>query len=358
MARYSPNAAPGANHRRRHLRWLVPAVALVLVFEYIVLPQLAGTGNVLRSMARLPLIVLLGALVLQAGSWLSYSALTRVALSEPNGPSYFTLLRIDLCSAAVNRVVPGGSAASAAARYRLLTLAGIPPAEALSAATIQVLSTNLLLGAVFGAGLLTIPGQLGANRYYAVAGAVVLVLFAAAVLLLVVLGRYLDGAVRSARAVARVVPLLKPDAAERFVTTIALEARLLRSRPRRLIAVIVLGSLRWLLDAACLWVLLAGFGSWLAPGELLVGYSLAALVAMLPLTPGGVGLVEGLLVPALAGFGTPSAVAVAGVLAWRILQFWLPIPLGGLAYLSLRIGVLRGRTGRTVPAGGARRQRG
>ena len=29
---------------------------------------------------------------------------------------------------------------------------------------------------------------------------------------------------------------------------------------------------------------------------------------------------------------------LAGVLAWRFAQFWLPIPLGGLAYLSLRFG--------------------
>ena len=29
------------------------------------------------------------------------------------------------------------------------------------------------------------------------------------------------------------------------------------------------------------------------------------------------------------------------VLGWRVFQFWLPIPAGGLAYLALRIGDLR-----------------
>ena len=40
----------------------------------------------------------------------------------------------------------------------------------------------------------------------------------------------------------------------------------------------------------------------------------------------------------LKGFGVPSGVAAAGVLSWRLVNFWLPIPFGGAAYLSLRLG--------------------
>ena len=43
----------------------------------------------------------------------------------------------------------------------------------------------------------------------------------------------------------------------------------------------------------------------------------------------------------LAGFGTPHAEAVIGVITWRLAEFWLPIPLAALAYLSLRTGPLR-----------------
>ncbi|MDM7989330.1 YbhN family protein [Arthrobacter sp. zg-Y877] len=323
------------------MRRLGIVVLLVLIFEYVVLPQLVGADNVLRSLVRLPLIVLVGAVCLEVGSWLSYSALTRVVLPGTSRPSYFTLVRIDLCDTAVNHVVPGGGTTSAAARFRLLTLAGTPPQDALSAATIQVLGANLVLGALFGLGLLSMLGKVNTSRDYAAAGIVVLVLFAAVVALLTILDRHLQGAVRTARAVARAVPGLHEDSAERFVRTVADETRMFRAHPRRLLAGISLATLRWILDAACLWVLLAAFGHVLGPGELLVAYSLAGLVAMVPLTPGGVGLVEGLLVPTLAGFGTPSGIAVLGVLSWRIIQFWLPIPVGALAYLSLRFGVLR-----------------
>ena len=68
-----------------------------------------------------------------------------------------------------------------------------------------------------------------------------------------------------------------------------------------------------------------------------MSYALANVLAAIPLTPGGLGLVEGVLSSALVGFGSPSGVAILGVLAWRLVNFWLPIPVGALAYLSLRV---------------------
>jgi uncharacterized membrane protein YbhN (UPF0104 family) len=40
----------------------------------------------------------------------------------------------------------------------------------------------------------------------------------------------------------------------------------------------------------------------------------------------------------LTGFGVAGGTATAGVLCWRLVNFWLPIPFGGVAYLSLRLG--------------------
>jgi uncharacterized membrane protein YbhN (UPF0104 family) len=46
--------------------------------------------------------------------------------------------------------------------------------------------------------------------------------------------------------------------------------------------------------------------------------------------------VEGVAVPVLVSFGTPPDVALLGVLAWRLFQFWLPIPIAAATYLRLR----------------------
>ena len=38
----------------------------------------------------------------------------------------------------------------------------------------------------------------------------------------------------------------------------------------------------------------------------------------------------------LVGFGVPRAPAILGVIGWRLVQFWLPIPVGALSYVSIR----------------------
>ena len=53
-------------------------------------------------------------------------------------------------------------------------------------------------------------------------------------------------------------------------------------------------------------------------------------------TPGGLGAVEALLTGALISVGTESGVAVAAVLTFRLLTFWLPIPFGGWSLAHLR----------------------
>jgi hypothetical protein len=92
-----------------------------------------------------------------------------------------------------------------------------------------------------------------------------------------------------------------------------------------------------LLDASSLWVFVAAFGHLMTPYGLLVAYGLANVMAVVPITPGGLGVVEGILVPTLVGFGSPRGVAILGVITYRLVNFWLPIPVGALAYLSLRV---------------------
>jgi uncharacterized protein (TIRG00374 family) len=63
---------------------------------------------------------------------------------------------------------------------------------------------------------------------------------------------------------------------------------------------------------------------------------------LLPL-PGGLGGVEGGMIGAFAAFGVDFHLAVLAVLSYRAISFWLPTPLGGVAYLQLRRTVARWR---------------
>lgn len=92
----------------------------------------------------------------------------------------------------------------------------------------------------------------------------------------------------------------------------------------------------WCCDAASLWLFLAAFGVRLDPVAVLLVYALGNSAGLLPVTPGGLGLVEGFLIPGLIVYGAPATATLLGVLSWRLFEFWLPIPVGGIAYLSLR----------------------
>ena len=77
----------------------------------------------------------------------------------------------------------------------------------------------------------------------------------------------------------------------------------------------------------------AGEVSW---AEALAAYSTANLLAALPLTPGGIGLVELGLTAALIAAGAPNAEAVAAVLVYRTVSYLLPLPIGAVSYLVWR----------------------
>jgi uncharacterized protein (TIRG00374 family) len=70
---------------------------------------------------------------------------------------------------------------------------------------------------------------------------------------------------------------------------------------------------------------------------LLAAYGAGTLLGQLPLTPGGLGLVEGTVTVLLVTLGVDHSAAVLAVIGWRVFEFWLPIPIGWTCYLVLRV---------------------
>jgi hypothetical protein len=76
---------------------------------------------------------------------------------------------------------------------------------------------------------------------------------------------------------------------------------------------------------------------------------------VIPLTPGGIGVVEAALVTVSVSFGAPQAAAVVAILGYRLVNFWLPLPVGLAAYVRVRakapIHIPPGRPSRPVLGG-------
>ncbi len=104
---------------------------------------------------------------------------------------------------------------------------------------------------------------------------------------------------------------------------------------------IILGSLGyWAFDNMVLWACFHAFGVSPALTVVLMGYLIGQLGGLLPI-PGGLGGVEGGLVGTLVVYGVSVRDAVAAVLAYRVIQFWIPLLLSLPAFVSLQRGLNR-----------------
>lgn len=347
---------PGADVSRRRgatrtvVAWLRGVGALLLTVaavEYLLLPRLVEARAEASLLADMSALLLVPALALQVASLTAYTCLTQVIL--PGGPSlrFGTQLRIDLTGFGVSHVVPGGGATAAALRYRLMTVRGLPKDVAVSLAAVQTVLAVLGLLVVATVGQVLTALRIGVNP-------LTLALVVAVLVALTVGGSFIahePPAVRTARPAPSDVRSWR----QTFGSTVAAWSRRVARVTRQSRAVLRAAPARrrglawsvtnWLLDAACLWVCLAAYGEVMSPELVLSAYGVAGLVGLVPITPGGLGVIEGTLVPALVVLGGASGPVVLGVLTWRLLQFWLPVPVAALAWLSLRLDRFGRRSG-------------
>jgi hypothetical protein len=245
-------------------------------------------------------------------------------------------LRITMSAYTLSRVLPGGGATGSVFAARELVNLGNPvPLTVLSMAvswciSMTALAALVVAGTAPAAAAGTIPWS-----YLAVPS----LLLAAFLVGGVVAGRLLP----SSRMQWRVARLLQ-RAADRFGTVgsreaeWSIDAAAIGLRSPRLLGVAGWALAAWICDAAALAVSVVALGHPLDIGVLLVGYGLVNLLSALPeLTPGWLGVLETTLTVAYAAFGVPVGVAVAAVLLYRLVSYWLPVAAG----VPFAIGTIR-----------------
>lgn len=114
-------------------------------------------------------------------------------------------------------------------------------------------------------------------------------------------------------------------------------AAVAETMPRRYrTAALGLSALNWLADLACLVAVAQAFHLPLDLLQLGTVYVAAQLVRQIPITPGGIGVIEATLLAALTAAGAEPAAAAATVLGYRLLSCWLVIPAGLTTWAFLR----------------------
>jgi uncharacterized protein (TIRG00374 family) len=109
-----------------------------------------------------------------------------------------------------------------------------------------------------------------------------------------------------------------------------------------------LGIGNWVCDCACFALCFLAVGAGIPWKGLLLSYGAGQLAANLPITPGGLGVVEGSITIALVAFGGPRVTTVEAVLIYRLMSFWGQLVVGWTSAGWLAWGVRSGRWPRHV----------
>ena len=336
--------------RQRPLTWkttvkraLVVAVAGTAV--YLVLPRLAAVLGSWPRLSTLSPVWFSVAVAAELASFTCNFALQRLALRTKG---WFAVVTAGLAGNAVTDSLPGGDAAGAAVQFGMLTTAGFDTTTAVGGLTAFSL---LGVGGLLALPILALPAMLAGApaspglAHTALLGIAGFVLFAIFGAILLYTDRPLTTIGRAAQGLRNWVTR------GRRPPMTGLDKRLLTERDtiRTVLGekwwqAVLLTAGRLGFDYGCLLAALRATGTSPRPSLVLLAYSAAGIIALLPLTPGGLGIVEASLSGLLILAGVRSGEALLATLAYRIASYWLPLLAGPPAYL-----LFRHRYGRPTP---------
>jgi uncharacterized protein (TIRG00374 family) len=293
--------------------------------------ELAGAGAFL-SQIRWEWIVL--AAVAEFGSYLSITFMERTLLGAGDVRARLSrLTAIAFSGSAIQSALPVGAAFAGVYEFRQFQLLGAD--EVLAGWVVIAVGAVAFatLAALAGVGL-ALAATLGTtfDLVYAIVG----VLFIALLAVLAWANRS-TGYRLALRATARLERALKRSPGQLSGPLDKGVQRMRSVAPTRLewAQAVLAGTCSWLSDCSCLAFAFIAVGAGVPWAGLLLAYCGGQLAVNLPITPGGLGVVEGSLTVALVAFGGGEAPTVAAVLLYRLISFWVPLPIGGACYLGL-----------------------
>jgi uncharacterized protein (TIRG00374 family) len=311
-------------------------LAVAAVSFYLLLPSLVAVFSSWRSLSHLDWYFAVAVLACEVASFVCLWELDRIAL---RAKGWLPVACAQLSGNAVGRILPGGAATATAFTAGMLRRAGIDTGEAAAA---FAASTGLQLATTLSLPLLALPAILG-GAPVSHSLAVAAYLGVAVLVLLVAVG---------IAAFATDAPLAFAGRAIQWVLNATLRRRRpVTELPRELVedrnfirttlgarwqAAVLAAAGNTGFDYLALLCALRAVGAAPQPSLVLLAYTAAELLALIPLTPGGLGFVEAGLVGTLVLAGVPGPHALAATLLYRLVAFWLPIPAGGGAYLLFR----------------------
>jgi uncharacterized protein (TIRG00374 family) len=319
-------------------RWGTRVVGLVVtgVGLYVVAPSLLTVLDAWPSLGDVKPAWFGLVAVLELASLACLWLLLRIALG---GGRLLDIAASQLAGAAAGKVVPGGIAAGGVVQAGMLVKVGFTARRVGGVlSSTGLLSTGVLLALP----VLAVPAvlfgppparQLQLGLLLSVVVAVVIVALGLALL-------HWDAMVRAVGlAAGQVIHLVRRKVQPASVAHTLVDERdqVAAAFDGRWTRALIAAAANRMLDYATLVAALHAVGATVRPSLVLVAYVVSLALGMVPVTPGGLGFVETGLTTLLVLAGADTDQAVVGTLLYRLASFWIPIPLGALAWGGWRV---------------------
>jgi hypothetical protein len=327
----APERRPGGSHLRFGLTLLALGAVVVLVVT-----QRSVIASSMGTLGRVNLVWLPVALALEWASIAAFALMQRrLFRAGDKSATQRSVMATTVAGNAISVSVPlAGPQLGTAFAFRRFRKLGIDAALAGWALVVSGLVASLAAGLVIVAGAV-----LSGNDEVATTGAIggiigVGVLAVATVALRRpplhrAIERWLVWTLERAQRLLHLRRRSPHEAIKGFVTRL----RTLRLRRTDWARVLGLALTNWLTDAGVLVVSILAIGGTVPWRGVLLAYGVRIAAGSISITPGGLGVVEGALAVALMGVGMQRPSAVAAVLLYRFISFWLVTGVGWTVYL-------------------------
>lgn len=277
--------------------------------------------------------VLLG-VVAEAGSFLAFALLQRKMLRAGGVVvAIGTMAAITLAANSITNSLPAGSAIAPVYSFRQYRRRGADQALAGWSVVATFVAESIALSVVAAVGA-SVASAEGASLD--LIGVIVTVLvLAVAMGVVFVQKRALVWTVSAMLHLCQRLTGWPRGELAAHIDRIIFRLTVVRLSPGQMVAALRLALANWLLDCGCLALSFLAVGAGVPWKGLLLAYGAGQLAANLPITPGGLGVVEGSLTIAIVAYGGAAPATVAAVLLYRVLSFWLSVPVGWGAWAWL-----------------------
>lgn len=348
----APDAAPNAPGRRGTGMWVWVRRFALLVLLGAAVWFLAQRGAELRGalhlLARADWRLVAIAVLFEAASMVVFARLQRwLLLAGHVRLPLRTMVEITLAGNAVAATLPGGVAWAAAWVFGQLRRRGVDRFLRVWVFLVAGAVSSFALFIVVAVGIEVAGGRgpVSDLRWAALALAAIPV-FAVAV----ALARRWRPVLAAAAVLGDVVRRLPGGGAVlRTVRSLFERLEAVHLSPLRWAEVLGLALLNWLYDCAVLVCAMLALHVGVPWRGIFVIYGLTQIAAALPITPGGLVVVEGSLAGLLTAYGVHTEAALATVVVYRIVSFWGIVPLGWAVWVALDLRQRRAVSGRPHP---------